>query len=267
MPHDIRDWYSSITGTGGLHVTDNVHFRSKDMQQKMSDEICRLITEPDPHVELRRLYTTMNIYRVPVNASFGITAIEQPFKNTDIVQRSAIFKLSALRGKYDGEWKQNNLNKFGGREGWLAHQFLVLHKFLRAVTKLGAWNPMYEADHRLIHYEQVLTILAEILGMDTDWIPETLQGGMSASLTDADEVLEGLRYFVEQWRTDKVFSTREIADWSQSGDDFDKHPILSNARSLGRYIATHERQVEMTTGIVNAGMRMNKRVFRIKKND
>lgn len=273
MPHDIRDWYSSITGTGGLHVTDNVHFRSKDMQQRMSDEICRLITEPDPHVELRRLYTTMNIHRVPINVAFGVTAIEQPFTNTDIVQRSAIFKLSALKDKYDGEWKQNNLDKFGGREGWLAHHFFVLHRFLRAVCKQGLWDPMYTADHRLIHYEQTLVILAEILGMESSWIPETLMAGMTHSLAEADEVLEGLRVFAREWsmfKQDKRFSTKEIVEWAQNSDDFDKQSTLNNTRSLGRYLATHERQVEITTGIVQQGTLMNKRVFVVgdpKKND
>ena len=173
-PSDLRDWHASVTNTGGIHVTDNVQFTNKDLRQRISDEICRITTEPSPHVEMRKLYSTVGQLQIPVAVSFAITAIQQPFYNADILQRAAVFETDAIRDPHDGDWVNHQLEKYGGREEWVAHHLVFLHRFLKAVAKEGAWDTEYQSTHRLIHYEQSLQVAADIFGMDTDCIPEAL---------------------------------------------------------------------------------------------
>jgi DNA gyrase/topoisomerase IV subunit B len=56
-PSDLRDWHSSVVNSGGLHVTDNVQFTDKQLRQRLSDEICRIVTEPDGFVEVALQYS------------------------------------------------------------------------------------------------------------------------------------------------------------------------------------------------------------------
>src|SRR5690606_37311113 len=49
-PQDLKDWHASIANSGGLHVTDNVQLVDRNLRQRLSDEICRIITEPSPHI-------------------------------------------------------------------------------------------------------------------------------------------------------------------------------------------------------------------------
>ncbi|MGD9728967.1 MAG: hypothetical protein AB7V39_21650, partial [Nitrospiraceae bacterium] len=92
-PSDLKDWHASVTNSGALHVIDNVKFTDRNLQQRMSDEICRLITEPNPHIEMRKYYTHSDLVRIPVEAAFAVTAIQQPFPNADLVARAVITEL------------------------------------------------------------------------------------------------------------------------------------------------------------------------------
>jgi len=124
MTMDIKDWYASITSQGGLSVLDNVHFTSasKDYRQRLSDELCRLVTEPDPHIEMRKLYTNADILSLPVTCTFALTSIEQPFFTTDLIQRAAIFELQAINTGHNANWVPQQLDRGPGRIGWVAHQ-------------------------------------------------------------------------------------------------------------------------------------------------
>ncbi|MEE8598704.1 MAG: DUF3854 domain-containing protein, partial [Dehalococcoidales bacterium] len=186
MTNDIRDWYAGITSRGGLHVLDNIHFTgsNKDYQQRLSDELCRLVTEPDPHIELRKLYTTSDVVSLPVNTTFAFTAMEQPFFTTDLIQRSAIFELQAISTGHDALWGQKQIDRVGGRSGWVAHQLATIHRFLNRAVQEGEWDDNFKAGHRLANYEQALILMAKVLGIPHEWIPAHLHRQTVTKMSD-----------------------------------------------------------------------------------
>lgn len=272
-PTDLKDWHASISNTGGLHVTDNVQLVDRSLRQRLSDEICRIITEPNPHIEQRKYYTNNDLVRIPIRAVFALTAIQQPFQNADLLQRAIILDLdksSSLEGgrstiMYDSEWRAAELNRFGGREAWIAHQLVVLHRFFKLVDK--KWDPRYQAKHRLINFEQSMILMAEVFGEDGSWIPGYLAGVVDKTLADSDWTFEGIKafteYHIKYFPKDKLYTAGDIVEWAQSQEDFDKCEMLSNARRLGRYLQTHKALVQSSLGLTDAGQRNNRQVYKI----
>lgn len=266
LPQDVKDWYSSISSVGGLHVIDNVKFTNKEIRQKLSDEICRIITEPDPHIELRKLYTTSDVYRVPVNVIFAMTAIAMPFNANDIVQRAAIFKLNAVdQGNYDAEWVQNQLNKKGGRVGWLAHHLVAIHRFLKLAKT--EWNPKYRSSHRLANYEQAMILMSKVFDLKADWIPNELIQRMQSAMTEADWVLDALKeftaYALSQYPGGTTFSADTISNWAMAHGQHGENQILCNSRSLGKYMAEHAAILSKILNIKDQGVKGNKRIYAV----
>lgn len=274
MTNDVRDWYAGITSRGGMYVLDNVHFTSgtKDYRQRISDEICRLITEPDPHVEMRKLYTTNKVMSVPVTSTFAFTAIQQPFFNTDLIQRSAIFELQAIGSGHDANWIQRQLDRAGGRTGWVAHQLAVIHRFLHAVQYKQRWSDRYSSSHRLANYEQALSVMAKIFGLDTSWIPGALTQHTQDSISEADWAMQGLEEFTKEMKTKHPndyhkmrWIAQEIAEWAEMHENFRKCAQLSNPWRLGRYLGSHKVAIERAIGIYQGTKRHNKQTYMIQK--
>lgn len=266
IPQDMRDWYASVSSTGGLHVIDNVHFTNKEMRQRISDEICRIITEPDPHIEMRKLYTTSASVTLPVNTVFAMTAIQQPFMNSDVIQRAVVLNMQAVKVGHDARWVDHQINKFGGRTMWIAHQLLVLHKFF--VAAKTQWNSNYKSAHRLANYEQALTLMAKVVGIDHTWIVPYLQERLQTTMTEADWTLEGIKEFVRETHAKTpnkalVFSSAHIADWAQLTDDYKDNPIITNSRSLGRYLINHKTNLERIAGIKDGGIKANRQMYMV----
>lgn len=274
MTNDIRDWYAGITSRGGMYVLDNVHFTAgaKDYRQRLSDELCRLTTEPDPHVEMRKLYTTSSVMSLQVGSTFAFTAIQQPFFNTDLIQRSAIFELQAIGTGHDANWIPRQLERGGGRIGWIAHQLVVLHKFLHLAANKGKWNSSYASNHRLANYEQSLRLVAQIFGLDTAWIPGALTLHTQESLSEADWALQGLTDFVKEMRQSHPntyhelrWSAQEISQWAEMHEDYRKCTQLSNPWRLGRYLSSHQVSIERAVGLYEGSKRHNKKTYLIRK--
>ncbi len=276
-PTDLKDWHASIANTGGLHVTDNVQLVDRSLRQRLSDEICRLITEPHPHIEQRKYYTNSDLVRIPIRSVFAITAIQQPFQNADLLQRSIILDLdksSSLEGgraaiMYDSEWRANELKDGGGREGWIAHQLVVLHRFFKLVHE--KWDPKYKAKHRLINFEQGLRLMAEVFGEEHDWIPAYLAGVVDKSLAESDWVFEGIKAYIDYAikyvedpkRGMRLYTAMEICEWAKDQEEFKQCEMLQNTRRLGRYLQTHKALVASSLGLVDAGQRNNRQVYKI----
>lgn len=261
-PNDLRDWYASISNSGGMHVTDNLHAIDKTLKARLSDELCRLITEPRPHIEQRKLYTNNMLVKLPVNPIFAVTAIQQPFRNTDLIQRSMIFDFD--KGEevigFVARWADQKLNEHGGRIVWLAHQLSVLHRFLKLVqTK---WNPKFYSKHRLINFEQNLRLMHEVIfpSESHDWIGKFLENNMQENVQVADWAFEGLCAFAQYWKVhggEAYFTASDIADWAQGDPDFKSNMQLTVPRTLGRYIQTHKQQLAVIAGIKEAGKYAN----------
>jgi len=273
MTLDIKDWYSGITSQGGLHVLDNVHFTtaSKDYRQRLSDELCRLVTEPSPHVEMRKLYTNADVLSLPVSCTFALTSIEQPFFTTDLIQRAAVFELQSITTGHDANWVRTQLNRGHGRMGWVAHQLAIIHKFLRYTVHEHGWTPDYRAGHRLAHYEQGLCAMAHVLGFQSDWIPPALKRLTTTKMTEADWTLAGIGDFMNEVKrkygdkyTEQRFGTKEIVAWAEQHDTHSKNRQLSNSWSLGRYFRSHKGLLMKTHGIHEDGTEANRQMYSIK---
>lgn len=262
-PSDLKDWHASITNSGGLHVTDNVQLLDKQLRQRLSDEICRIITEPNPFIEMRKYYTEADLRRIPIKCVFGITALTQPFTNADVLQRAIITDLDKpLAAIFDSGWMSRQLTNFGGREAWLAHHLYVIHRFLGLVRE--KWRVDYPAKHRLIHFEQSMCLMAELFGMDAGWIPQYLSQMLDTQLVDVDWAFEGLDVWANYARAHglKQFTTEEISNWASAMPEYEKNEILTNGRRLGRYMQQHKSMLGNKCGIVEDG-KVNNR-FRYK---
>jgi hypothetical protein len=272
-PTDLKDWHASIANAGGLHVTDNVHLIDRVLRQRLSDEICRIITEPNPTIEMRKLYSNAENIQMPISAVFALTAIQQPFMNADLIQRAVVLDLDKLSNtqaghrpdiKYDSMWRSNQLSRFGGREGWIAHHLLVLHRFFRLVSQ--KWKTNYQASYRLINFEQTMMLMAEVFGLDGDWIPEFLSNTINKSLTDVDWTFQGIKAFADTqaiYYKGKRFTAQTISDWATGVAEFEKCENLTNTRRLGHYMKNHKTMIAQICGIVDAGTTNNRQAFRL----
>ena len=274
-PTDLKDWHASISNTGGLHVTDNVQLVDRSLRQRLSDEICRIITEPNPHIEQRKYYTNNELVRIPIRAVFALTAIQQPFQNADLLQRSIVLDLDKSskeeggRGAimYDSEWRAHELQLLGGREGWIAYQLNVLHRFFKLVAV--KWNPKYQAKHRLINFEQAMMLMGEVFGEEVDWIPSYLAGVVDKSLADSDWTFEGLKAYVGWCKHHKHDTSQhfhksgDISNWAIGEEEFKSCEMLTNSRRLGRYMQVHKGLIASSLGLVDKGQRNNSQVYQI----
>jgi hypothetical protein len=263
LPNDLRDWYAGIANCGGLHVTDNVNFTNKELRQRISDELCRVTTEPAPFIEMRKLFTTTGTMKIPVTNVFAMTALQQPFLNADLIQRAALFNVQNLETEQDGDWVAKQIDRFGGREAWVGHHLAFLHRFFKAAQT--EWDPDYKSTHRLAQYEQALLLAAKIFGIKADWLPSMMQGVLDEILVDSDWTLEGIKRYVdevavkqgEKWK----FSAGDISDWASLHPEFEKNPILPNVRALGRYMIAHLTTVKKVCRMRALGKYGNRQVY------
>lgn len=269
-PNDLKDWAASIAVSGGMHVTDNLHMMNPKLHQELSDEICRIITSSDPFIEQRKYYTNSETLRIPVKCTFAVTAVVQPFKNKDIIQRAVIVKLDkgTQETTFDSNWMERQLNKFGGRSRWLAHQFIFQQRMFQQIAK--QWDPHYPAKFRLINVEQLLMAAARVFGWDADWIPEYLNRTKQVEIRETDWAMDGLRAFSEYWwsrKKDAKFTSQTIAEWIMGEEEFEKCHMLTNTRTLGKYINSNKNTIAEITGIEPAGTLNNRVQYIIKPRD
>jgi Domain of unknown function (DUF3854) len=272
-PTDLKDWHASVTNAGGLHVSDNVQLTDRTLRQRLSDELCRITTESDPYIEQRKYYTNADLIRIPVRTTFALTAIQQPFQNADLLQRSMILELDksidanrAGEIRYDSNWKQKQLQNRGGREAWVAHHLVVLQRFFQLVQQ--KWDPNYIAKQRLINFEQSLLLMAEVFGIPANWLPDFLVGSSDQAVSEADWILEGLHAFALEHNrpsiAQKRFQASMISEWSESQSEYKGCEPLVNPRKLGKYLRAHKSAVFHLTGIVEAGMESNRVCYRFQ---
>jgi hypothetical protein len=289
-PNELKDYYASIVSTGGLHVTDNIQLLDKHARAQLSNEVCRLVTDPNPHIEMRQLYTNADLMSRRVDTVFAFTAVMQPFTAPDLLQRSVIVELDKMASKedteeltYDSTWSQDQLDKFGGRTAWVSHHLYVLHRFFRLAEK--KWNKNYQAKHRLINLEQTIMLMAELFGIDNTWIPEFLSSQVDESVVDSDWTLEGIVQFAKflcegtnqevtqfalqigvsaKGLLSKQFTTSDVAAWAAGNEAFMECTNLINARKLGRYLQTHKAMIAQITSIYEGTKKHNKMTYIIK---
>lgn len=268
QPTDIRDWYASITSADGLHATDNVHMVNKDMRQRLSDEICRIVTEPAPYVEMRKLFTTSDNFRIPVRTVFVMTAIQQPFLNADILQRSLVTELLAIGNNFSSGWDMKMLEQFGGREGWIAHHLAVIHHVFKRI-KAGGWNQTYKSSHRLANFEQLFLLFGQTIGLkDAKEMVSSFGRNAEGQVSEYDWVMAGLKDFnLEHIHIMKdptrTITLQDVSAWAMTREEYEENSVLTNARRLSRYIKSHNNMVTRIAGFKDAGKSGNREAYRL----
>lgn len=262
VPSDMRDWHSAIAICNSIMVLDNVHFTSKMLAQRISDELCRVTTDSDPTIEVRRLYTTADTHVIPVRCTFALTALVPPFHNQDILQRSFSLHLNAIRHKASGahvtRWVDNALEARGGRESWLAHHLLILQHILKGIER--GWDEGYMSDCRLINIEQLLRIVAKVFWPkeSSKWIIATIKNSTRAEGNVETWLFEALFEFKEAWKlsTNKKayngtlgFGTREISDWCREHPEYKQSNTLCAPRVLAKFITSYQETIRQESGI------------------
>lgn len=262
-PTTIRDWHASVLTTGGLHVIDNANLESDpSLGQAISDEMCRIITEPKPTVEMRKFYTEHDLVRVPVNVTFAMTSLRLPFRQLDLMQRALHLHLDkGTDVMFDSFWAEEQLRRYGGRLGWTAHHLAVLQKFLSLVK--DKWQPAYRAKYRLINFEQAAILMAEVFGWNDvrDWLPTHLSAAIQEASTEVDWILRGLvafREFVNESTNNHSkgvqFHSTDVANWAEGHDEFSACKPLCQSRRVASYITEHKSLVHATVGIEEHGV-------------
>ena len=270
-PTDLKDWHASVTSCGGLHVIDNVQLIDRTMRQRLSDEMCRIVTEPDPTIEQRKYFTNADQLRLPVRAIFALTAIQQPFQNADLLQRAIILELDKSLDaneagliRYDSNWKAKQLSRFGGREGWVAHHLLVLQRFFALVE--SEWDNRYQAKHRLINFEQSVILMAKVFGIASAWIPDFLINATDKAVSEADWIIEGLHAFALEHNKPEIrgkrFRVSVISEWAEGQVEYKECDMLTNTRKLGKYLKAHKSAIYHLTRIAEAGMEANRVIYK-----
>jgi hypothetical protein len=263
-PDEIRSWYSTMSKAPAIWICDNLGDLPKDVRDRISDEIARLITDPIPAIETRKLYTTATSQKFPVDATFAATTITNPFHKPDILQRSLIFHLKAVpEGQRDAQWYHRRLQH---RERWAANHLIAIQRFFQQVEE--KWNPEYLSSHRLAHFEQSLLLMGAALGYPAEAqnIVNKLTRSVQAAIAEGDPIMEALKTFAlehqhlafpPQDQTKKTeLKTSDIVDWVQTDMQgrFIRLRTLSNTITLGRYLNSHAYDVERS-----AFLRLKKR--------
>lgn len=269
---DINDWGVSVGTTGGLHVTDNINMQDSKLRQQISDEMCRLITEPKPTIEKRKLYTDSDTVDLAVKTVFAVTSVNQPFNAPDIMQRSIITHMNkgSEAVEYAGDWAQEQLELFGGREGWIAQQLVFAHRLLQEIR--ANWVPKYGAKFRLVNVEQLMRMTATLYGEGEDdgakWVTQFIEGSQAEKIADGDLVLGALKKFASavisrygEYNRNQRFSCKNIVEWMGEQDEYAKNNMLTNSRSLGRYMKNNPNLLATVAGISEAGSQSNATVY------
>ncbi len=236
----------------GIWVCDNLGDVRRDMRDRISDELARLITEPSPHVDMRELFTTATLNRVPIDCTFAATTIRSPFHRPDILQRSIILKMDEIpENKRDGDWYYK---KLAVRHEWVAEHLVVLQRFFRCVRT--SWQDNYKSGHRLRHFEQSLLLMGAALGESSEVMADIITKLPSIShenVADKDPMIEALKTFAEEWPIQhpkqKEIALQDIIGWVQGDNNlrFNKLYSMGNLVLLGRYLTNYKSQIFAST--------------------
>lgn len=250
LSDDFRSWTAAVGSAPALWVCDNLGNVRSDFWHRLNDELARLITDPEPSIELRQLYTTATTFRVPVNAAFAITTVKNPFTAPDVLQRSLVFNLSAIPvGARDSDWYTERLAR---RPEWVAEHLNVLHLFLRRSAK--EWKSNFGAGYRLAHFEQGLLIMGRVLGWNMQPVVDKLADVVAQTVAAYDPVIEAFATFVEEYPDNKLkrrLPLRAVCEWVEqdSGERFTALRQFANEITLSKYVMAHKYDIEQSTSL------------------
>jgi hypothetical protein len=265
-PISVRDWYAQLVAAPAMWICDNLGEVNREMRDLFSDELARLVTDPNPSIEMRKLYSTVESGRWPVDACFAITSIRNPFHKADIMQRAIVLAFKAIEAeKRDSMWYQRQITE-EGRLAWVVDHLQRAQLFFQSVST--GWRDDYLSSHRLVHFEQALLHMGAAIGKgpETAAVVGKLFGSVQKTILEADPVIEALRVFVSEWKGPRTsIKGNDIVDWAAMDRDsrFTHVRTLQNPISLGRYVSQHEYDIRSTIGLIPF-RRHNQTFYRIE---
>jgi hypothetical protein len=255
IPNEFKDWMAALGAAPGLWVGDNLGGNTdRALWNQMNETLARLVTDPDPTIDTRELYTTSDVKHIPVRCAFAFTAIGTFFNAPDVLQRSITIKMAAIpEGEIQSGWLDEQFAD--GREAWVAEHLVVLYKFFQKVDK--EWIPSYRSSHRLRHFEQVLKLMGETLGFDMEPIITGLSTAVNEEIALDNPLIDALRDFVENVHSgDWLLEDRngwaslsEVCEWAQEDDRHKNYGAFRSPKMLGKRIREMKQQLEKSLGI------------------
>lgn len=245
-PIDKKDWYASLTNTAGFWVWDNATAAPKGIEN-MSEELCRMITSPNPTIEMRKYYTTNKLINPSIDLTFAVTCTHNPFVKTDLLERSACFQMQVFAAGKDGNWVVRQLRD---RAKWLVDHYLIAQRFLGLVR--DRWSDSYLSINRLPQFEQAVLLMGAALGEEegTRQLIGKFEAVNHANRVRYDPVMKALLAFANWCRVNgkatKFATAADVCErgrWDKSGA-YSNVKALDSAAALGSYMGTNEAAVE-----------------------
>ena len=255
LTSDLRDWQTVVANAPAIWVADNVGGIRQPLREALTNELARLVTDPDPAIELRALYTTATKVRYPVDCTFVITAIRNPLTRQDLLQRAIVVRMHAIPvGQRDGQWYQRRLR--GGREPWIADHLRVSQRFLQQARV--RWNPTYSSKHRLAQFEQSMLLMGHALGMGDLIISavSNLHVSVGQTIVASNSTYAAVRDYLQQEAPKDrpfTFTARDVADWCSVGGGFVTYgntPRLGQVQHYLRFFEENVYQLRTTLRVV-----------------
>jgi len=256
LPEKYDDFCSILVNYGGALFFDNVGSINNKSAVQIQNLLSRIVTDPNGHITVRRLYRNLEVFKAPVQCCIGFTGIGLPFKQPDFLSRTLVFRFRAS-GRIDDDWVKRQFEKHGGREGWLAHHVVFLQHFFQTYDdhcksqgeeRLGRF--------RVKRFLRALETVAIVFKMDWRWIGPYLDHRVKETIRSSDHVIIGIEAFRSFWGYNRKFKVRDIVDFIETASSeldvgfLSENPILTHSWKLGQYISGHEQILRDGLGLV-----------------
>ena len=252
VPSDRRDLEAALADTS-FWVVDNISEVPRAIREVLSDMLAQLLTDPEPHVSKRMLYTTNQNVSYPIHCAFAVTSTGAPFHRADLLQRSVEYNMKQItEQKRKDEWLSDRLIN---RSAWVAEQLWAIHRFLALAR--DHWVSGFQSPSRLVHYDQALILMGQALGLTRTQgaaLTQKLAGHVRQTITSTDFVFTALAHYVEDLRKRRKASGSSIdfQTWAQgnTGEVWSDAVIFGRRVSLVRRIWEMQSDIEREMGVV-----------------
>lgn len=113
--------------------------------------------------------------------------------------------------------------------------------------------------------------MADVVGIDSSWIPKALRRQTATKMTEADWTLSGIGDFVNEVKKRygekyplERFGVNEIVEWAALHETHSKNRQLNNSWSLSKYFRSHRGVLLKAHGIYEVGKHANRQMYSIK---
>lgn len=250
-PEDVRTWKANLANAIGMFCVDNVNQAQGPVQGVIRELISQISTSESAQIRERKLFSTTGEEIITVNSPFAFTSVGMTtlFDKQDFLQRSLPMTLNRY------EVRDSNLvqNVAEARTEWVAHQLVALRRFFKLVEE--KWNPVYQANHRLDNYEQIMLLMAEVLGVSDviEGCIRNLQSSAERAFEHLSPVFTAYKELREVWfeddKTRKLYPS-DIMEWVQSfHSELARYSEFRTTTAIAQWIRNNRQSLETGAGM------------------